>query len=1097
MAERDLWSLRIDEAMTRDELLVLDGQLVALDAPWIRPLRFKIGAQLSKMKRAAAAPVSSGPAFAAAYDLPAPDGRWLYRYRLSAEAFEQLQRDLAAKTPAELEHAYTPGLFVLWASEWFRRSYRGGGHRWIELAQALRIPEDQSRFRAITAKGLKQWRRDVLSGGWGSEYLGSLAREGGFPTAAVQDGGSGWAHAVLKGIIAPLLGEPAAGEERARELAMLQRARLPQLFRDDEFVALCADLAFAVVTLRREADGAAAAADLPVTAWLQLNRPDWQQTLPLSTSDRAAKALIEGLMKVEAVSGAAVSVERYLQRRGGTWVEAAHVMLDGALDSAATRALEPSCGRLRVFAAGEMARSMPGELALLDAPGHGEVAWTARATRHARGVHPLPFSAAIELDLRSGEQRVARIALAGGKPRRGALIVTEVTTGEHTEPSLLRVIGAGSGKYRADIVVIQCPAAWRVDATGGETVEALGKGVADTRLWRVTGGAFVTDDRGDRFRILCGQPADEPNRIELVGTHAAWAEVVGDVDLFAGPPLARIGEGQLCIRSIGERSWQRAPNSLPCGHYELGWRRDGIVLDRRRIAVLPAGAQITRHGGQQRPEYRVAGFGNCSIDPVEDAPVRVAGNGVWQTRPAARPVHWFTAVLEWPEGPELPVRINHPVAAAIARWDGQVLPDQARITLADLPDLVAVNQGRVLMVGELVKHGRRLAEMSWEVIDELPMASVAEDIASMLLPPSIDAEVRLGMHDGIETWWRVRQFPHELKLDGQHAFVAQGLVAEGAELVGRALAQPEVERSFGPYSLLTDANHRPTALPLLAGDWLIYLRAGDTVLSRPKFHRGERTAEPQGALGRVMSLPPGPILDRALLDLLAAADRDGDEASSLLEEVLALVGSLHGLPPATFRVLELLVQHPGVLARLALTASVDLRPAVMALSDALPFAWCTIPQTEWHAAQGAAFARTLAQLEMLGTEAPRYAKEALDTVVTRLIELEPLLQPVLMPQPSTEPIEQIAQGFLNRAIDRIPRIHRNRYREQIGHCLPAYFNRFDTGIIATLDAPCAAAAGVAGHWTPEADDIHHIKTVARNFPTFFADAFAASLKEFA
>lgn len=1094
MADRDLWSLRIDEAQTRPSLQALDAQLVQLAPPWAGPLRLKIAMKLARLKDP---PVAGDACPAASYGIAAVERRPLYEYRLSDEAFARLQDDLARKSLTGLEQGSGPALFVLWASEWFRRSYRGGGHRWIDLARALNVAEDQELFRRITQIGLATWGRRVRKGGAGREYLGSLAREGGFPAAAVEDK-DGWASALLKAIVAPLLAEPAAGEERAQELATMQRHRLPQLFADDEFLALCGDLALAVVRIRREADAPAAAAGLPVGAWLTLHRPGWQDALPLRPGDRAGEGLVDGLLKVEAVVGAAVGVDRYLLWQDGCWSEAARVVLSGTLDSTATRGLDRSLGRQRVFAAGEMARYIPGELAMLEAPGEGEKAWTARATKRSHGIHRLPFAAEIALDLRSGEQRVARIPLGGGKPRRGALIVTEIVEGDAGTPTLLRVIGSGSGKYRADMVVVQAPGDWRVETTtADESIAVLGPGTDGQALWRVTGGAFVIDPIGDTFRILCGQPQDEPSRIELIGDHAGWAETSGNVDLYVGPVLARIGAGDLCWRAIGTRAWSRAPQPLPVGHYDLGWRRDRVLLDRRRVAVLPAGASVTRSGPAHQPIYHIYGFQECCISPDDDAPVRKTADGSWRARPASRPAHWLTAHVKWPEGPALAVRINHPTSASIARWDGSVLPNQVRLTLGDLNDLVAVHAGTVTMVGEL-HAGRRVAEMTWEVVEELPMASIAADVASLLLPSTIDAEVRLGMHDGIETWWRVRQFAHELTIEHGAAHVARGLVAPGAELVGRAFASPAEERSFGPYSLYGDANHRPVALPMLDGEWLVYLRAGNTVLSRPKYYRGAGTGAvlPTGALGKAMMLPPGHALDNALLDLLAVAEQDDAEGAALLAELLALIATLRGLPPVTFRVLELLVRRPGVLARLAVGAPTAQRDGVMTLSDALPFAWCLIPHHHWQQAQGAVFGQALQLLTALGADAPRYAMEILNGAVMPMIDREPLLGPVLKPGVTGE-LDGILQSFLNRAADRIQTGHGDRYRGRIGAHLPrAYRNRsFDPGFLDTLDAPWAAAAAVHEHWTPQADDIRHIKTVARTFPTFFADAFAASLSE--
>ena len=93
--ERRAWSLRIDEARTIDELVVLDQHLQGLSAGWAGALRMKVGARTAAMRRQVAAP--SPTAFAAAYGLPAPDGRWLYRYRLADDAFARLQQDLRSK----------------------------------------------------------------------------------------------------------------------------------------------------------------------------------------------------------------------------------------------------------------------------------------------------------------------------------------------------------------------------------------------------------------------------------------------------------------------------------------------------------------------------------------------------------------------------------------------------------------------------------------------------------------------------------------------------------------------------------------------------------------------------------------------------------------------------------------------------------------------------------------------------------------------------------------------------------------------------------------------------------------------------------------
>lgn len=1102
MGERDGWKLRIDEAKTRDALVALDAQLAGVAEPWARAERFRIGLRLKILNGPVAArPARAGAthAFAADYGLPVPDNRWLYAYRLETEAFGQLQRDLARMTPAALEHGYAPGLFVLWASEWFRRCYEGNGHRWRDLASALGVGEDQALFQRLTGAGLRYWGRSLHRSGGNTKYLGSLAREGGFPAMAVRDSGDGWAGATLAAIIAPLLAQPESDGEadRARDFAKTQQHRVPQLFRDEDFIDLCADLACAIVSLRREADAPAVAAGLPTVAWLELNRPGWQRRLPLNTSDRAAEAMLERLMRVTPLQGAAVGVARFLEHGQHGWREAVALSIDGLLDGTATQSLDQSFGRLRAFAAGELARHVPGELGMLDAPAEGEQGWTARSTRSGRGRHAVPFATPIKLDLRSGDQRVAQIELAGGKPRRGALIVTTIEAGSADAPELLRVVGSGSGHYRAPIVVVQSPSDWTAHAVGDESAILLGSGAGNTQLWQVCGGAFFTDTTGDRFRILCGQDTDQLNRITFYGKHAFWAETQGDVDLFTGPPDARIGaSGRLYMRAIGSRTWTTAPKPLPIGHYELGWRRDGVLLDRRRIAVVPAQCDLRRSGSLNQWRFELIGFGDCRLIPNDDAPVSAVDVATWKQRPATRSTHWFGARLCWLDSPDLSVRINHPTAAAIARWSGEHLPAQTQFTLADLPDLVAVSDGRMRMTAELNERGRKIAEMLWEFDGELPMSSIAADLSSLLLPASIFAEIRLEMLDGQGAQWRVRQFPHELQIKQNAASVPRGLVEVGSTLIARAFARPVEEQSLGEYSLLTDSNHRPAELPEIDGCWLIYIRNGDQVLTEPKPAIGLIEPTDVNGLGRVMILPPGLKLDEALDELLALAEQDDPTGATIIEELLALVESLRGLPPLTLHIFRFLAQRPGVLVRMVMAAPLEQCTAVMALSDALPFAWCTIPRTDWQAAQGAAFLRVRAQLAVMGSAASHHAKEAIDQHVRQIIEREPLLTAVLAPG-ETNTLPDIAQSFLNRAIDRIPARHGSRYRKKLYDQLPAYFLRLPDSALETLDAPCAAAAAAAGIWRPNADEIRHIKTVARTFPTYFAEAYAAASKEFA
>lgn len=192
------WRRRIAEAESIAALEQLYAEAKALPSDIQRQVYLRIGQAKIVMNKSAR--ILDPPAFAASLDLPHPDGRPLHRYRLDDAGFERLEASLKVRQLDDLNRGYTPALFVLWASEWFRRKYGGGGYSWAELVAALQLQvkshNDQAVLRNAAERGLTMWRREVLRFEGGRSFLGSLAREGGFPSAAFADG-RGWSRDVL------------------------------------------------------------------------------------------------------------------------------------------------------------------------------------------------------------------------------------------------------------------------------------------------------------------------------------------------------------------------------------------------------------------------------------------------------------------------------------------------------------------------------------------------------------------------------------------------------------------------------------------------------------------------------------------------------------------------------------------------------------------------------------------------------------------------------------------------------------------------------------------------------------------------------------
>lgn len=182
---------------------------------------------------------------------------------------------------------------------------------------------------------------------------------------------------------------------------------------------------------------------------------------------------------------------------------------------------------------------------------------------------------------------------------------------------------------------------------------------------------------------------------------------------------------------------------------------------------------------------------------------------------------------------------------------------------------------------------------------------------------------------------------------------------------------------------------------------------------------------------------------------------------------------------------------------MAMLADDGQRGAVVALSDALPFAWCLVPRACWEQAQRMGLEQGLARLAGAGDQAAEWAMQMVQGSRDALIAREPLLGPVLAPKPLPAALRAIAQAFLNRAVDRVDGRAGSRFRPRLEAKLPRWFLDLPEHCLETLDAPCAAALAVRGEWRPDLSDVRRIKAVARSFPNFFGDAFAVFLQEIA
>jgi hypothetical protein len=713
------YSARI-EAARRDEIELgqIADELQLLQGSDFFRLRMRAIMMRKALRQTAQEQLSSAPAgeghvprWLGDLGLVAIDGRPLYRYRLSEQAFQRLQADLRTRSTALriAPDKILSARFVLWAAEWFRRSYDGTGQRWEAVGQPLGIHANWSEWRKLTDIGLRHWRIPELRINGTHHRLAAIARQGGFPLAAVDGQGAGWAPRFLERLVSQLLGEPEATLDAADAIALTLMEMVPETWRNPEIRIVSAELAVDIVRLRRlaEADGVPDGA--LVSVWLDQHHEGWRDELPLSVSTDAGRALIDGLMKTGVLKGGggAIGVRRRLTigpegRRERTELRLAGNLLDVS-GTVIARTTSEEWSRLRLFPAGEFARFVSGELATAE-PGE-DGAWIARPTT-SRTAFDLPFSVAVEAELRGSGQRVGDpfVVPGGDAVPNGVRVYVAEAEEEDASPTEFMLVGTGSGGYRPERVYVDLPNGWGCAASGVDSrCTPLDESQNDERtLWQCEGVAIAASTRGDHYLIRTGQKGEQRDRLILVGeTPSGCVNAESHVPMYIGVPRLQLRDGrrdraptsgEVWWRPKEDQRWRPNPaNALP-GCCEFAWRDvdTGHIRDRSDAVVLPEGFRIDRRLIGDWLELSIVAWpGRLAIDGQSRGQ-----SSAWRFPLKASSRSSCTARLQDGSGGEVALIVRLPHQAWIDDWSRGPVARNDRISLSTINRYVARTEGR-------------------------------------------------------------------------------------------------------------------------------------------------------------------------------------------------------------------------------------------------------------------------------------------------------------------------------------------------------------------------------------------------------------------
>lgn len=379
------------------------------------------------------------------------------------------------------------------------------------------------------------------------------------------------------------------------------------------------------------------------------------------------------------------------------------------------------------------------------------------------------------------------------------------------------------------------------------------------------------------------------------------------------------------------------------------------------------------------------------------------------------------------------------------------------------------------------------------------LSSIRDDIANMIRPLGIDAQVQLDFNDSYPNHWYVREFETEIEeREGRGWFPVSLCGEDRLTLRGRRMADAAREQTFGYYDLADAVSGMPLPLPRLNDQWLIYLATDNRILSRPRLI-GSPALNPQAhtRLGKAMSSTAISALDDFVGTILE--DPSSDEAFEDLRAIILLAHSLGGLPPRTFHIFDTLDERPELGPHLLMHAGERELSSVIALTNGLLFDWATVPVDSWrdaHDAAGTYYMRTLPDLE-------GQSLQDRSAMIIRLLQQQkaavtdalPWLVSLLDARPIEDSFDKICDRLFGWSGDRIDRDRHNPFRPDLDRYFPN--RRLSSGLARVCDAPVAAACSALGKLELKQGQIMALKDVREHHPQFFREAYTCALGDMA
>lgn len=703
------------------------------------------------------------------HDLPSPDGRALYEYRLTEEEFHKLEEVLRSFQPDQvLQRMGFSALFVLYASEWWRRRYDGSGFSWEPILRSLGVDSEiwtPTQRSQCVKEGLADWCLPLRKHG-GLRFLGTVAVQGGLPLRLLSEARGGIGRLLSRVLQLAEGGEVTRTEIEIKRWIESLRKWLPESYRQDIIYELLAQMILFALNLKQEAelslgDDAVAVLDRKI--------PGWKDRFPITMESEHARMLIEQLVRDAAnvrirKVKSCLPVERILEKRDEEkWSLISRVELPKTLKFS-------ELSQLFVI---ENESCLPRVATLCLIAGENVSSTTLRslAGRDAYRIEPAEFSF---LDDAACEEHLLQLSAPDGRCWK-----VEAFRGESLDETLPWIFSGdspyeflkqGSGRVADSEVFVALSGEWTHGNNTDSPFQKKGTlSVEQKTLFHVHGVATLEGPGGKSFTLHTGR-ADASDRQLTWQGNRVWLDFLQPRRAYRGmPKLCQLDDedhrhpvkGRPACRVMGN------PDSTEAlGPVTLEYPSHGIPQIRTRILLLPEQASIKydkadASGGS----VRFSSWGISTARVVEPLSLRqkCATDGEVTSLSVAvggehRTPEWMTVELLWPHTTST-ARIRLPVPASGVRvfdGDGKELQSGHKIAVDDFAGVrIVLNRGnapsekRMLTIEAVSSHLCRqfpLRTLPGVLSADIALIDYETDIQHLLsLNDSPDSEVTLSV----------------------------------------------------------------------------------------------------------------------------------------------------------------------------------------------------------------------------------------------------------------------------------------------------------------------------------------------------------------